>query len=338
MSPPLSGIGSPLPRARDLLTRQLRAWLMMLLALPGLCGGTAAASPSLPAPLRKARLIAYTPRTFSMAGNSPVAATAEGIRADLLLLRPLFDGLLTYSATSGLETVPAIARELGYQAVVLGIWDPRSAVELKNVLGLARRYPALVAAVVVGNEGIYTNRYQTTDVLGTARRIKEELPGLAVTTSEPFFLYFKEEYKAFFQGFDLLLPNIHPVFEPWFRPGETQTGVTMVLNVAAQLRSAYSLPLLVKETGVPSGPADGGLGFTPEGQALFWSDLAARFPQGDEQALVYFEAFDAPWKPAAIGTEFPGDHAKEAFWGFFTTRGEAKPVIRTLAPLSGAER
>ena len=321
----------------ECLPRELLPWLPMLLTalfswlVPAQEVSAAAA---LPAMLRSTRLVAYTPRSFSVAGVTVVAATEDGIRADLRLLRPYFDGLLTYSATSGVEAVPAIAHELGFRVVVMGIWDPRSAVEVANVRQAVQRYPSLVAAVAVGNEGLYTRRYQPADVLKTAQQLKKEYPALAVTTSEPFFLYFKEAYAGFFKNFDLLLPNVHPVFEPWFRPEEPRAGVDMILNVAAQFRDAYDLPLLIKETGVPSGPAAGRTGFTPELQARFWAELLGRFPGSDHQTLACFEAFDSPWKPATIGNEFPGDHAAEAFWGFFTAGGEAKPVVKALPPLA----
>lgn len=287
----------------------------------------------LPALFQQTRFISYTPRSFSVAGERVVAATESGIRADLKLLRPYFNGLITYSSINGVEAVPAIAHELGYRAVVMGIWDPRSEVEIQNVMQAARRYPSLVAAVVVGNEGLYTRRYRAEDVRQTVQRIKREFPALAATTSEPFFLYFKKEYAGFFSSLDLLMPNIHPIFEPWFKPGDPVAGVNMVLNLVGQFQGTYRLGLLIKETGVPSGPATGQDGYTPDRQAWFWSDLIARFPAAPDLALACFEAFDAPWKPATIGNEFPGDHATEAFWGFFTIRGESKPVVKALPEL-----
>ena len=292
-----------------------------------------AGAPPLPAQLQQTRFISYTPRSFSIAGERVVAATESGIRADLKLLRPHFNGLITYSATSGVEAVPAIAHELGYRAVVMGIWDPLSEVEFRNVTEAARRYPSLVTAVIVGNEGLYTGRYRQADLRQAVLRIKRECPALAVTTSEPFFLYFKKENTGLFSSLDLLMPNIHPIFEPWFKPGDPVAGVNMVLNLVGQFQATYPLPLLIKETGVPSGPATGQAGFTPEGQARFWSDLLSRFPAAANLALACFEAFDAPWKPATIGNEFPGDHATEAFWGFFTSKGEGKPVIKALPEL-----
>ncbi len=168
----------------------------------------------LPGSMQHTRFIAYTPRNFSIVDGKPMAVSAAGIRADLKLIRPYFNGLITYASNNGLETVPGIARELGYRAVVMGIWDPLSEVEIQNVIQAAKHYPTLVAAVIIGNEGIYTKRYQAGDVQKAGQRLKRECPALAVTTSEPFFLYFKKEYADYFNGHDLLMPNVHPVFEP----------------------------------------------------------------------------------------------------------------------------
>jgi exo-beta-1,3-glucanase (GH17 family) len=283
----------------------------------------------LPLLLQQTQFITYTPRSFKVMGATITAATEAGIRDDLRVLKPLFSGLITYSSVNGQERIPAIAQELGFQAIIIGVWDPRSRVEIANAIRVAKRYPGLVAAVVVGNEGIFTKRYRPEDVKQAMARIKGECPTLAVTTSEPFALYFQKEYADFFQAHDLLMPNVHPVFEPWFKPEEPGQGVMMVVNVAAQFKESYHLPLLIKETGMPSGPPDRA-GYSESRQALFWSELSRRFPFAPFRAIACFEAFDAPWKPAAMAADFPGDHASEAFWGFFTATGKAKEVVNAV--------
>lgn len=299
--------------------------------LPGAAVDVRAEKIPLPHLLQKTRFIAYTPRTFAITGGRIRPATARGIRDDLALLRPSFNGLITYSATSGLEVIPKIARELGFRAVILGIWDPLSEIEINNVVQAARQYPGLIGAVIIGNEGLYTRRYQPRDVEKARRRIKKELPHLPVTTSEPFFLYFEKETGEFLNGFDLLMPNVHPVFEKWFTPNAPSPGVDMVIEVAAKFQAASNKPLLIKETGLPSGPGD--KGFDPERQARFWSELYHRFPFSPRQSLACFEAFDAPWKPAEIAATLPGDHSSESFWGFFTEKGVKKKVVTVLPVL-----
>ncbi len=297
----------------------------------GVAGMALGDSSPLPDSIQHTRFITYTPRSFSIVYGKVVAATQNGIRADLKLLRPFFNGLITYAANNGLEAVPEIAHELGYRAVIMGIWDPLSEVEVQNVIAAAKRSPAMIAAVIVGNEGIYTKRYLRRDVEQAIQRIKKECPTLPVSTSEPFFLYFEKDYVDFFSSHDLLMPIVHPVFQKWFRPDTPTKGVEMVLQVTEKFKAAYNRPLLIKETGLPSGQE--GHGFSPERQALFWAETIKRFPSSAGQSLACFEAFDAPWKPVEMATTFPGDHANEAFWGFFTKDGKAKPVVEALPRL-----
>lgn len=288
-------------------------------------------SQEFPAIIQESRFVAYTPRGFSVNDGKVMNASRVDIRKDLKILRPYFDGLITYSATNGIEDVAGVASELKYRAVIMGIWDPSSEIEINNVLQAYRNHPTLVAAVIVGNEGLYAKRYSPSEVRQAIKQLKKTAPNLAVTTSEPFFLYFSADYADFFKSHDLLMPNIHPIFEKWFNPNEPAHGITMVIDVTEKLHAAYRLPVLIKETGMPSGET--AQGYLPTKQALFWNGLSTRFPTSSTMTFAYFEAFDAPWKPAHMASEFPGDHANEAYWGLFTTNGQAKEVVRHLHKL-----
>lgn len=255
-------------------------------------------------------------------------ATQAGIREDLEILRPYFDGLITYSATNGIEGVAEVASKLNFRALIIGIWDPSSELELNNLLRAYQKHPNLIIAVIVGNEGLFAKRYTANDVQLAVKRIKRAAPSLAATTSEPFSMYFTPEHVDFFRSHDLLMPNVHPVFEKWFSPNALEQGITMVIDVTAKLKTTYRLPILIKETGLPSGET--AQGFTPARQAQFWKELRKRLQISTTQSFAYFEAFDTPWKPAQMASEFPGDHANEAYWGLFTTTGQAKEVVNSL--------
>jgi exo-beta-1,3-glucanase (GH17 family) len=287
-----------------------------------------AASRHFPAVFKISRFIAYTPRHFSVVNGRVTPATATGIQSDLKRLRPHFDGLVTYASVNGVEKTPEIAAQLGFRAVIMGIWDPASEAELQNVIQMVSRYPKIIAAVIVGNEGIYARRYQAGDVEKTIQKIKTRYPDLPVSTSEPFFLYLKTDYVKFFSSNDFLAPNVHPVFEKWFKPENPVQGVEMVIQIAEQLKSGYGKPILIKETGMPSGPES--QGYSPIRQNQFWTALFQRIPAAPNLSVVCFEAFDAPWKPGVMAETFPGDHSSEAFWGFFSSDGKPKPVVMKL--------
>jgi exo-beta-1,3-glucanase (GH17 family) len=293
-----------------------------------------AASPDMAAVIKNARFVSYTPRSFSVVNGQTKPASLEGITADLTLLRADFDSLITYSCINGLEHVPDAAEKLGYLALIVGIWDPKSEIEIQNAIRLAKKHPKRIIAISIGNEGIYAKQYVPADVEKTRLRLRKALPSIALTTSEPFFLYLKPEYFDFFNKMDLLLPNIHPTFEAWFQPSDAKNGAAFVLNVAGRLQSQYPKPLIVKETGLPSGPAS--MGYTEAYQSAFWSEILKQFPASETRAFSCFEAFDAPWKPAVTREYFPGsDHLQEAYWGFFTVDGKPKPVVNAIRLIRG---
>jgi exo-beta-1,3-glucanase (GH17 family) len=288
-----------------------------------------AGAPNMGAVLKNARFISYTPRSFSVINGQTQPASLDGITEDLRLLRHSFDSLITYSCSSGLEHVPAIADKLGYLAVIVGIWDPKSEIEIQNAIRLAKKYPKLIFAISIGNEGIYAKHYTPADVEKTMLFLRNEIPSISLTTSEPFFLYLKPEYFDFFNKMDILLPNIHPIFETWFIPSDAKNGAAFVLNVASKLQSQYTQPLIVKETGLPSEPAS--MGFTQAHQSAFWSEILKQSVASETRAISCFEAFDAPWKPVVTKGYFPGsDHIQEAHWGFFTVDGKSKMVVNEI--------
>ncbi|MGD9974710.1 MAG: hypothetical protein AB7S77_16740 [Desulfatirhabdiaceae bacterium] len=302
--------------------------IILIVLLQGNAGFCEASGSSLGTVFNETRFIAYTPRSFSVTAGQVTSATASGIRSDLKLLRPHFDGLVTYAGVNGVEKVPEIAHELGFRAMIMGIWNPASEIEVQHVIETVRRYPKLIAAVIVGNEGIYAKHYQPADVEKTVRTIKTRYPELPLGTTEPFFLYLKPEYENFFASHDFLAPNIHPIFEKWFKPDNPVPGIAFIIQIAERLKATYGKPLLIKETGIPSGPES--MGFSPERQSQFWKTLFQMIPAAPDRSVVCFEAFDAPWKPAVTAETFTGDHPAESFWGFFSSDGKPKPVVMRL--------
>jgi exo-beta-1,3-glucanase (GH17 family) len=246
------------------------------------------------------------------------------LTADLVSLRPAFDGLILYGYDRNVTpTVLSEMRRLKYRAVMLGIWDLKSREEILAVAALADAYAGeLAVSIAVGNEGLAFNRYTFDDVLRAAALIKERLrhpEAVALCTSEPFSEYGWAPLRGF--G-DFLAPNIHPVFDqPSFGPSD---AVGWVRERALALAETAGKPLLVKETGFPHGGR-----FTPALQAQFW----AAYIKGD--ALVHsrqdrglwvshasaFEAFDLPWKAEQSGIPI------EDSWGLMSPARAPYPAF-----------
>lgn len=306
---------------------QIAAGAAIALALAACAAPEEPPAEGLRAALASVRFVAYTPRGFDPnAGAGPV--DPDVIRADLALLRPHFDGLVTYSSARGLDAVPAIARELGFRAVVLGVWDPASDDELERAFASARAEPETVLALALGNEGLFFERYDRAALARAFTRARSALPGVALTTSEPFSSYLDERSARALPAQDFALPIVHPIDQPWFGKAPPETAVDFVSNVVRELETRTRLPVLVKETGVPSGPAD--LGFSESSQAAFWTALAARLSPTRAHAFVWFEAFDAPWKTASVAAQTGHVRETEAHWGLFRADGSAKPALAAV--------
>jgi exo-beta-1,3-glucanase (GH17 family) len=298
-----------------------------------------------------AALIAYNPSRYDPRQPVPAGGYPDDeILADLTALRPGFDGLVLYAFTPGLtDRVVAAALDLGYRALLLGIWDPRSPVETAGVADLVRRFHhRLALAVAIGNEGLNDARYTLDDVARAAAALTAMLPAgvrVPVTTSEPAGDYGWPPLQRF--G-DFLAPNIHPALDR----GDLgpAAAAAWVRGKAQAIACAAGRPVLVKETGVPNGGSDR---FSPAGQAAFWGALVAPEAAPGAQRRVRqepcpppwtatahtwvsvaaaFEAFDAPWKAVQMQSPIEGhwgflawDRTPYPAFAVFTRRDRAPP-------------
>ncbi len=278
------------------------------------------------------RFVAYQPTALKAVDGKLTTADDASIRADLETLRPWFDGLITYGAQNGNERVPDIASDLGFRAVILGVWDPADAAEMTNALAAWRRNPHIIAGLSLGNEIVFGNRGTWRDLHEYLKRVRREASGLPLTISEPFAEYLDHpEGRAVLKATDFMLVNIHPVFESWFKSGTADNWTDFVVRVMARLEAIYAGPILVKETGVPTAPMSAG--FSEDMQRAFYTLLAQRLPPSRARAFAWFTAFDEPWRPGDFNP-VPGAHPEEAFWGLFTEGRSPKLLLSKLAKLA----
>ncbi len=271
------------------------------------------------------RLVGFSPTNHDPRGGRRKVPSAESLKLDLEALRPAFNGLILYGYDKDITpTILNEAKRQGYRAVLLGIWDPKSEVELEGVVALAKNYHKdLALAICVGNEGITFNRYQVADLAAAADKINMMLGPdlkLALCTSEPYGEY---SQRALQQFGHILTPNIHSVYDQPNVVNPTEAAA-WVRERAMTLAEAAQKPVLVKETGVPNG--DGGdMRFTPETQEAFWKAYLkdALLVKSEKHPKVWvshaaaFEAFCLSWK---------ADESKrpvEGAWGLMSA--ERKP-------------
>lgn len=270
-------------------------------------------------------LVAYVPSALDPRQdvNNRRLATSS-LRDDLAALRPAFDGLVLYGYhEAATPRIVAVAKELKYRAVLLAVWDPKSAAELDGVAALARLHEKeLALGVIVGNEGVTFKRYEAADLPIAAARLRANLPrSVPLTTSEPLFQY-QEAYAREFG--DFLAPNIHPVFDQkLLAPAE---AAAWTRSEAATLAKNANKPVLVKETGMPHAGTRAGITYSPPMQAAYWQAyLKPGKLAGTGTAWVYhgvaFEAFDMPWKAAESKLEI------EASWGLMNPKRVPHPAF-----------
>lgn len=281
-------------------------------------------------------LVAYVPAGYDPDHPPPSPLPAERLRADLAALRPAFDGLVLYEYRE--QLTPAIleqAAALGYRAVLLGIWQPRNDVEVMGTAELVRRWrDRMTLAVCIGNEGINENLYQWADVelaRDRLRRLARPSAPVPVTTTEPSGDYGWAPLQAF--G-DFLAPNIHPAIDQAQLAPEAAVAWTRAR--AEAIGRLAGKPVLVKETGLPNGGAEGQ---SPERQRLFWTNWLA---QGRTATLespgvfasyaAAFEAFDTPWKAIKLANPIEGH------WGLMSVDRVPYPAFAAWVSVAAGPR
>jgi len=294
--------------------------------------GAGAARARLTRVMAQGRFMTYQPTSLQVVDGRTHDADPASIRADLEVLRPYFDAVITYDAVHGAQAIPAIAAALKYRALVIGVWDPGDSAQLDAALTAARDYPRLVVALSLGNESILAHRSSFAQMAAAITAVRARAPHLALSSTEPFHLYERPEAAPLLGAMDFLLVNVHPVFQTWFRGATDATSAQFVVNVTADLARHFCGPILVKETGVPTAPASAG--YTPERQAAFYAELRRRLPGSAARAFAYFSAFDAPWRardagPVAGAVTGP----EEAHWGLYDEKRRPKPAALALPPI-----
>ena len=279
------------------------------------------------------RWIAYQPTSLQVFDGQLTQADAASIKQDLQTLRPRFDGVITYRSNHGADQVADIAAQLGYRALILGIWDIGSTQEIAAAVAAVKRHPKLVVGISLGNERLFAKKASAAQLAAAIQQLRQQAPQLALTTTEPFHIFLQPGSADIMQASDFMLVNVHPVFEPWFRTAPDANAAEFMTNVVEKLRAVACGPILVKETGVPTAPES--MGYTPARQASFYTALQQRFKPGRHAAFAYFSAFDAPWR-VNDESPVPGVHPEEAHWGLFDERRAPKLVVQKIPPLNTA--
>ena len=252
------------------------------------------------------RWIAYSPPAANP--NKKIEASIEAIGDDLAVLhRAGFTGLVTYSSSGKMgHDFPTLAQSVGFQGLIMGIWDPTNQEEMANANANAKL--PIVLGFCIGNEGLH-KRYEL-PVLSTAIENLRKATGKPVTTTEEIDDY---SDKALLQLGDWVFPNAHPYFHNQLDPDLAVRWTRVAYDDIVRRAGRF---VMFKEVGLPTA-GDTGKRLSEENQQRYYQELAKT-----NTRFVYFEAFDQPWK-----THLP----VEPHWGLF--RSDRTPKLLAASPL-----
>lgn len=246
--------------------------------------------------------IAFAPTNFNpLNGTYPSAASIE---KDLNILRDAgFTGIITYGSDNTLAVIPEIAKNMGFQGVIMGIWDIRDPREKDNALAMA----GYVDGYCMGNEGL-SIRYEVDELKKAIDELRDK-SRLPVTTSEEINDYAKQYVVEL--G-DWVFPNVHPYFSNVTQPAKAASWIRKYYKILKRAAGADK-PILFKEVSLPTKGDDR---CNERNQRDFF--ILMEF---SEVKFAYFEAFDQPWKAHS---------PVEPHWGLFDKKRRPKKFIAEM--------
>jgi hypothetical protein len=287
-----------------------------------------ASSPVLTALTTDRYWIDYAPSYDSTSDPYNSNPSDARITADLkALYSEGWRGLVTYTLLVTYADIPKIAKSVGFQWVIAGIYYPTNSTEIA-----AASSPDVLRytdAYVVGNEGLTDGRYTLSELTSAIATVQQST-GKPVTTSEPGGAYYPGPGSPYAQQLlglgDWLFPNID-YFLWGGQPSTPQfmwTNVSFVYQYMEQNQKTPG-PVVAKEVFYPSA---GGPEASDANQiAWYGSEAVPNQVNGQPFYFVWGEAFDQPWKSTI--------NAYEPHMGLHLTNNpggtaQPKPIISQL--------
>jgi exo-beta-1,3-glucanase (GH17 family) len=252
-----------------------------------------------PSPLaagEKYYCISYAP--FRNEQNPLVAGThiePEQIEEDLTLLSKYTDCIRTYSIEFGQDRIPEIAQRHGLK-VLHGIWLSNHAdanrKQIDTTIALAKQFPDVIRAVIVGNEVLLRGEMSATDLMATIREVKSQI-SMPVTYTDVWEYWLR--YRDVQNAVDFVTIHILPYWEDFPLPARLAAAHVD----AIRQKVAAAIPgkdILIGEIGWPSaGRMREGALPSPVNQARVIQETVALSKRENFNVNV-IEAFDQPWK------------------------------------------
>ena len=233
----------------------------------------------------------------------------EQIAEDLAEIAKISECVRTYSVDNGLDKVPELAAKVGLK-VLLGVWIGRNrlknALLIETAISLARDYPGVITAIVVGNELLLRREMTPSDLREIIRSVKTRV-NIPVTYADVWEFWLR--YREVAEDVDFVTVHMLPYWEDF--PPRAEDAAVHVDAIRKRLAVAFpGKEILIGETGWPSkGRMRDGALPSRINQARFLSEILDRAKQ-ENFRVILFEAYDGPWKRQWEGTV-------GGYWGLF---------------------
>jgi exo-beta-1,3-glucanase (GH17 family) len=253
-------------------------------------------------PAAKLDCVSYAPfRNDQTPLNPNLIVSPAQIEEDLVDIARISQCVRTYSVDNGLDKVPELASKVGLK-VLLGVWIGngrlKNALLIDTAISLARDYPGVIKAIIVGNEVLLHGDMTPSDLRELIRSVKARVK-VPVTYADVWEYWLR--YREVAEDVDFVTIHVLPYWEDF--PVRADGAAAHV--AAIQKRVALAFPgkeILIGETGWPS------MGRMREGALPSRTDQARVISEILDIAkrenfhVNLIEAYDAPWKRQWEGT------------------------------------
>ncbi len=234
---------------------------------------------------------------------------AQQIDEDLTLLSPYTDCVRTYSIENGQDQIAAVAQRHGMK-VLQGVWLSNNAArnrqQIATAVALAKKFPDVIRAVVVGNEVLLRGDLSVTDLETAIREVKAQV-SQPVTYADVWEFWLR--YSDLQNFVDFVTIHILPYWEDF--PIPAAAAASHVEDIRNKVAAAIpNKEIVIGEFGWPSeGRMREGALPSPSNQARVIEQTLA-LAQRQNFRVNVIEAFDQPWKRQLEG-------ATGGYWGVF---------------------
>lgn len=260
----------------------------------------------------KLQCVSYAP--YYGKDQTPLIPTTrisqEQIDADLEKLAKITDCVRTYSVSQGMDYVPEAAKKLGLK-VYLGVWigwvDKMNQAEVALATQVANAHPETIKAIIVGNEVLLRGEQKESALQRYFQQVRKNT-NVKVTYADVW--EFWKKHRGMEQHVDFITVHILPYWED--HPVAIEQAVTHTNNVMTELKTVFSKPILIGETGWPS---MGRQRFEASPSLVNEAKYIREFlsaAQANHWQYNVIEAIDQPWKRNLEGTV-------GGYWGIFAT-------------------